>query len=93
MGRYLEKYEALQKDFLGVEDLSVLEELSYNKARFFMIELIDEIKEYNLKNPNSKWRYSNTKTFRISKGFIIEKFNYDESYIFKKAKEELQLGL
>ncbi len=93
MGRYLKKYEALQKDFLGVEDLSVLEELSYNKARLLMIELFSEIKEYNQKNPNAKWRYYDTKPFRISKGFIIEKFNYNESYIFKKAKEELQLGL
>lgn len=88
---YYDKYLALQKEYLRIDDLQIIRELSYNKARIEMQKLVEKVKTYNQEHPTEKWDYSDEKIYKISKGFVIEYFNINESYIFKKAKEELQL--
>ena len=88
---YYDKYLALQNEYLRIDDLQVIRELSYNKARLEMQKLVEEVKIYNQEHPTEKWDYTEGKPVRISKGFVVDHFSINESYIFKKAKEELQL--
>lgn len=87
---YLDKYNALQSDNLSISELQVLNEMAYEPARQEMLRLIGLIEEYNESNPNEKYRI-NTNPYRIPKKFVIDTYKIDEAYIFKKAKEELQL--
>lgn len=87
---YLDKYEALQKDYISIQDLMILNETSYSASRQEMLILVDEIKNYNLLNPTKKYRILEC-PYKIPKSYIIEKYKIDEAYIFKKTKEELQL--
>ena len=88
---YYDKYLALQNDFLEIAQLEIIEGLSYNKARLQMNELIEKIIIHNEKEPLNKWRYSDTRPKKVPKAFVIQEFKINENYIFKKAKEELQL--
>lgn len=87
---YLDKYNALQNDNLSINELQVLNEMAYEPARQEMLRLIGLIEEYNKANPNEKYRV-NTNPYRVPKKFVIDLYKIDETYIFKKAKEELQL--
>lgn len=88
---YLEKYDALKNEYLTIQEIKIICELSYDKARKIMIELIGIIKKYNNQHPDHKYRH-NEKPYLIPKKFFLEYCNIDEKYIFKKAKEELQLN-
>lgn len=87
---YFNKYNVLKNEFISIKDLQVLMESSYEKSRQKMIDLIDYIEQYNKKNPDMKYRISYN-PYKIPKKIVIKELNLDESYIFKKAKEELQL--
>ena len=88
---YYDKYLALQKDYLSIEDLEILNEQCYEKSRQKMNDYLKEIKLNNQNNPNQKYRYFDTKPYKISKEFYLKVSDIDEDYIFKKAKQELQL--
>lgn len=88
---YYDKYLSLQKDYLTIEDLIILNEESYEKSRQQMNLYLKEIKQNNKDNPEEKYRYVDTKPYKISKLFYLKVSEVDEDYIFKKAKQELQL--
>lgn len=88
---YYEKYLSLQKDYLTIEDLQILNEESYEKSRQKMLLYISDVKQNNKSNTNLKYNYVDTKPYKISKLFYIKVSSVDEDYIFKKAKQELQL--
>ena len=88
---YYDKYLALQKDYLSIEELQILNEESYERSRQKMLDLLKKVKEHNNNNPDKKYRYFDSKPYKISKEFFIVENNLDEDYIYKKAKQELQL--
>lgn len=87
---YLDKYKVLQNDYLSINDLEVLNETSYEKSRQEMLELINVVKEHNQNNPNERYRFMEC-PYKVPKKIVLDKYRIDESYIFKKAKEELQI--
>lgn len=87
---YFDKYQVLQQDYLAIPELQVLNETAYEPARQEMLRLINLINQYNEQNPSEKYKIS-TNPYKIPKKFVLDIYKIDESYIFKKAKEELQL--